>query len=140
MTNFNQILLIDNDLLLMDTLEMVLEAEGFAARVFGSSPKALNYLEGQKEAQQPMPDLILCDQIMPEMTGLELFELLKADHQLGYLPFILLTGDVSKKASKDELGLDGVVIKPFHLSELLDEVNRVLHQAVGFHEASACIV
>lgn len=69
-----------------------------------SGARALEYLEEHK------PDLILLDLKMPEMSGDELFRLIRAEKRLADIPIVFLTGDES--GSAEGLGAEGVIQKP----------------------------
>jgi|SRR5438270_1986828 len=77
-------------------------------------------------------DLILCDRMMPEMTGLETLAEVRKREGRAATPFVFLTA----KAQKDEideglrLGATRYLTKPFEPKELLAEVNGLLlHRA-----------
>ena len=73
-------------------------------------------------------DLILCDRMMPEMSGME--TLTEVRRRRSDLPFVFLTA----KAQKDEIdeglrmGAARYLTKPFEPAQLLGEVNRILGQ------------
>ena len=75
------------------------------------------------------PDLILLDLMMPDIDGWEVYQCIKADHDLNHIPVIVVT---AKAQSIDKmLGLhiakvDDYITKPFGPTELLASVERVL--------------
>ncbi len=81
-------------------------------------------------AKEHLPDLILCDVMMPKMTGFEVLESLRQDAQLATIPFILLTAKVDHQAFRQgmELGADDYLTKPFSLDELLHAITTRLAQ------------
>ena len=70
------------------------------------------------------PDLILLDIEMPVMNGFEALESLKANNSWADIPVIFLTGtaDASIEKKSSELGADGIIIKPFSPSGLLERI------------------
>ena len=82
--------------------------------------EAENGREGTAMAIKFIPDLIICDIMMPVMTGIELCNKLKNDERTSHVPIILLT---AKSGNKNELegvktGADDYITKPFN-SEIL---------------------
>ena len=68
------------------------------------------------------PDAILLDVLLPDMTGLEFLDRLRAS-SIGAIPVITMTGSVLPDAPLREKGARGVLRKPFSLRELQDAVN-----------------
>ena len=98
----------DDGLVLLNTATM-LEELGHRALAAGSAAQALEIL-----AREPGIDLIVTDQVMPRVTGLELVDTIRADHPL--LPVVLVTGHANLM-----LGTRTAVTKltkPFRLDDL----------------------
>jgi DNA-binding response OmpR family regulator len=74
-------------------------------------------------------DLLITDNNMPGMTGLELVTKLRSEHMT--LPVIIASGTVSEEELERHLWLklDATLIKPFTIEELLDMVKKVLRAA-----------
>ncbi|MDJ0624472.1 MAG: response regulator, partial [Desulfocapsaceae bacterium] len=70
----------------------------------------------QKLAEDPLPDLVLLDIVMPDMDGYELCESLKADPRTKDIPVIFITAvsEVMDDAKAFELGAVDYVPKPFN--------------------------
>lgn len=111
------ILLVDDDLLLQDTLLAMLHALDHRATTAHSGAEALALL-----AAGPMPDLVILDVNMPGMDGLEVLRHLRKDHPA--LPVIIISG--LKDSRLDPiLATDSAVAflpKPFTLVELSEEM------------------
>jgi len=81
--------------------------------------------------EQP-PDAIVLDVLMPETTGLELCERLKADPVTRLIPIVLLTGsEGGTLVAADAAGADAFVRKPFSPLELLSVVERLVGGVYG---------
>jgi signal transduction histidine kinase/AraC-like DNA-binding protein len=82
--------------------------------------EAANGREGLDQARAQVPDLILCDIMMPEMDGEELCRAVRADPELAYLPVVMLTARASRESRLSALegGADDYLVKPFDPAEL----------------------
>ncbi|MEE4177728.1 MAG: two-component regulator propeller domain-containing protein [Bacteroides sp.] len=90
--------------------------------------EASNALEGQKLAMDMIPDLIICDIMMPGMDGFEFCKELKNDIKTSHIPIILLTAlsGQDEKIQGLETGADDYLTKPFNPRELLARVNNLI--------------
>lgn len=84
--------------------------------------------EGLKIAVDKMPDLIVSDLMMPKMDGLELCQIIKSDFRTSHIPVIILTAKagLGNKIEGLVTGADVYLTKPFHVEELLVQVNRLI--------------
>lgn len=84
--------------------------------------------EGLGRAEAEIPDAILLDVMMPDIDGLALFEQLQANPTTQAIPVIFLTAKVqpSDQARFSELGIAGVIAKPFDPLKLADQVAEIL--------------
>jgi len=105
----NSILIVDDNSSTIDVLLDILSND-YSIRVAKNGAKALEI------ANQSMPDLILLDIVMPEMSGYEVLEELKASPQTQHIPVVFITG--LKDAEDEERGLDlgaaDFINKPFN--------------------------
>lgn len=88
---------------------------------------AANGVEGLKLAKSQSFDLFLLDVVLPQMDGLTLCRMLKADPQTARVPLYMLTAK-QKKADVEEAtraGADGYIHKPFRGAELIELVERL---------------
>ncbi|MFM2375985.1 MAG: hypothetical protein RLZZ165_1082 [Bacteroidota bacterium] len=79
---------------------------------------------GIQKAREEMPDLILCDIMMPEMDGYGVLFLLNKDPKTAGIPFIFLTAKADKSEIRKgmNLGADDYLTKPYDEMELLDAI------------------
>lgn len=82
--------------------------------------EAENGRQGLAAARAAVPDLILCDIMMPEMDGEELCAAVRADPELAFLPVVMLTARASRRSRLSALegGADDYLVKPFDPREL----------------------
>jgi len=119
-----KILIVDDDRALRQTLAAALEAEGYAVAEAGDGR------EGLEKALKGTVDLVVCDVVMPSLTGLELCRKLReAGRQV---PVIVLSGRKKKEMDKVlglELGGDDYLTKPFGTDEFIARVHAVLRRS-----------
>ena len=116
------ILLIEDNKEILENLTEYLEIEGY--RILGAN----NGRKGFELAMEFIPDLIICDVLMPEMDGHEVLHLLLATSKTHEIPFIFSTS-MSEKVDRNEalaLGADDYIIKPFDMELLLKMINAWL--------------
>jgi len=116
-TRNNIVLTVDDDPVILNTVFEVLRHE-YTVRPFNSGEAALSYLKNN------YADIILLDHNMPNMTGLELLEILQGDPRTKSIPVIFLTGseDSEDEVKALEIGAMDYLLKPFKPSSLLTRV------------------
>ncbi len=103
----------------------------YTASIFRSEYKvieAINGKEGFDMAGQYVPDIIISDLLMPEMSGDVFCKKIKKDERTSHIPFILLTAVTSKESEKEALkiGADDYITKPFDINILRIKVDNLL--------------
>jgi len=86
--------------------------------------------EGLSVAMKEVPDLVICDVMMPVMDGLEFTEQLKTNTATSHIPVIMLTAKnlEEHRAEGYEHGADSYITKPFHSKVLLARIENLLRQ------------
>jgi DNA-binding response OmpR family regulator len=118
------VLVVDDDSSLRVLVTKALEANGYAVTQ-ASDGLAASELLGQAT---PLPDLLICDIMMPTIDGFSLARLIKGRAELRGIPIIFLT---ARAAAEDvvhgiKLGAKHYLQKPFKLKELIDKVDKLL--------------
>jgi DNA-binding response OmpR family regulator len=105
--------------------ESLLRHQGFEVDVAGSAEVALAIVESRT------PDLVLLDINLPDMTGIELAQLLRERHSLAHVPLVFLTGeeDMDRRAEAIAAGGDDFLSKPIRPRHLLANVNSRIGRA-----------
>ena len=113
-----RILVIEDDASVLDNLEDILTLENF--QVF----TARNGREGVDVALRQLPDLIVCDVMMPEMDGYAVVKCLREEPATKTIPFIFLTAKAERLDYREgmESGADDYVTKPFRPQELINAI------------------
>jgi DNA-binding response OmpR family regulator len=123
-----KVLVIEDENALLEEILDMLRLENFTA------VGAPNGLVGVALARQHLPDLILCDVIMPELDGFGVLQELRRDSITATIPFIFLTARAEREAMRKgmELGADDYLTKPFMQAELLAAIRTRLdkHAAI----------
>jgi two-component system sensor histidine kinase/response regulator len=120
-----KILLIeDSDDLRADIVEM-LQLEGFTML------EASDGRSGLELALTQLPDLIVCDVMMPYMDGYEVLEKVRSHPLTATIPFVFLTSRAEHDSQRYgmRLGADDYLAKPFNVAELLAVINVQLKKA-----------
>lgn len=117
-----QLLIIDDDHAIQQLLQRILTKSGYSVSVV-SDGKA-----GIAQAQEQHPALIICDWLMPNMSGLEVCRTIKSLPELSTTFFILLTSlsSIEDRVQGLDAGADDFLFKPFQVSELLARVRAGL--------------
>ncbi|MDT0557087.1 two-component regulator propeller domain-containing protein [Ichthyenterobacterium sp. W332] len=115
-------------ILVVDDEDDILE---FVSSLFKDTYQVFALNDSQKAmeiAKQSLPDLIISDIMMPEISGLELCNQLKKDPLTSHIPIILLTAKVTKDQQRDglETGADAYVTKPFDTETLKIRVAKLI--------------
>lgn len=112
------ILIVDDQLSAREVLRGLLQGQGYHLAFAKSGPEAL------AKAQELVPDLILLDVMMPEMTGFEVCQALRAHFVLAEVPIIMITAleDTDSRVKGIEAGADDFITKPFNAVELLARI------------------
>lgn len=118
-----RILLVDDDAAITSALGALLMRSGFDVRI------ADDGLAGLAEVEREVPDLVVCDVIMPHVDGREFVRRIRA-RELG-LPIILLTqvGESWERSAALDEGADDYLNKPFDPHELISRIRAVLRRS-----------
>ncbi len=116
-----KILIADDDEGLLKLSNMILKREGYDIKTVGNGKELLDLiLSGEKF------DVVLTDNNMDEMTGLEVLKALRANPEFKYLPVVLRTAKHSAELQKEVEALGAVFLKKPHSP---DELKRALEEA-----------
>jgi len=91
---------------------------------------AANGKQGLEIALAHVPDLIISDVMMPEMTGMELCSTIKQNFETSHIPFMILSAKDALEAKLEGLGLgaDYYFSKPLSIQQLLLTINNLFEQ------------
>jgi len=125
-----KILVIEDEELVRENLVEMLEAEDF------ETISAVNGRIGLDMAFSDIPDLILCDVMMPEMDGYSVVTRLRDNPKTATIPLIFLTAKAGKAHIRQgmDLGADDYLTKPFTRAELLSAIMSRLEKQAAMYK------
>ena len=131
--------LIDKDKPLILIAEDNEDLRAYIKEIFINNFQILEAENGKcalKLAQENLPDLIISDWMMPQMTGVELCEKIKSNAKTSHIPVIILTSKSSNESKLTglETGADDYITKPFNASLLEVRVKNILENRKRLRE------
>lgn len=116
------ILLVDDELGLREAVKAYLTDSEFVVSAAANAKEAWGILEHQ------VPDLVISDIMMPQVSGYEFLQQLRADSRFAHLPVVFLTarGMTGDRISGYQAGCDAYLSKPFDPDELVAIVENLL--------------
>lgn len=121
-----RIIVIDDEPEVRQLVQAILQTKGHEVYCAAGGEEAL------EEAQRETPDLIICDLMMPRVSGLEVLKRLRRDEELAAVPVIVISelGDEARPPDFwiQTLGVDDYVQKPFEPLELLGRVEFIFRR------------
>lgn len=124
------VLLIEDNLEMRENTAEIIELANYEVLT------AQNGKEGVDIAKKQLPDLIICDIMMPEMDGYGVLYILSKDPSTCAIPFVFLTAKAEKSEFRKgmNLGADDYVTKPFEEMELLSVIESRLERSQLFKQ------
>lgn len=121
----NKILIIEDNLDIRENISELLQLSGYETLEAG------NGKEGVRIALEVLPDLILCDIMMPELDGYGVLHILSRHEETLRIPFVFLTAKADKIDVRKgmTLGADDYITKPFDESDLLTAIENRLRKS-----------
>lgn len=129
-SNAKKILVVDDEPDVTDLIAYHLKAKGYQVESLNSPHASIGV------ARSLVPDLVILDVMMPELNGIQICRMLRADPQLKNVPVIFLTAKAEEgdRILGFEVGADDYICKPFSMRELVLRVQSLLRR---YNEGSA---
>jgi DNA-binding NarL/FixJ family response regulator len=126
-----QLLLIDDDPNLVLLVKDYLELRGYTVITAKNGRDALKVFE------KDMPNLIICDVMMPEMDGYTFVKKVRENPQTSWLPVLFLSakGQIQDRVTGLSKGADVYMVKPFEPDELVAQIEASLKQSERMRQA-----
>lgn len=121
------ILIIEDDADIAESLNYNFKREGFRVTVAESAEKGLRLALDEKQT----PSLVILDLMLPGMSGMELCRRLRREATTENTPIIMLTAKAAEtdKIAGLDIGADDYIVKPFSVKEVIARVRAVLRRA-----------
>tara|TARA_R110002049_G_scaffold71370_1_gene183877 strand:- start:40852 stop:41904 length:1053 start_codon:yes stop_codon:yes gene_type:complete len=121
----NKVLLIEDDVILRENTAELLELSNYDVIT------APNGKKGVEIAISNLPDIIVCDIMMPLLDGYGVLEALAKNNETKHIPFIFLSAKTERKDVRKgmDLGADDYITKPFEEDELISAIESRLAKA-----------
>jgi DNA-binding response OmpR family regulator len=112
------VLIVDDDPAIRELIAEILDEAGYTVLEADCGRQALRL------AQEHVPTVVLVDQMLPDMSGLDVLERLRAQAASRYIPVVLVSGLAHQLAGGDH-GADRVLAKPFDIIDLIEQVDAL---------------
>lgn len=130
-TQMKRILIVDDEVDVTDLLTYHLRARGYDAQAIN------NPIEIMDHARSFAPDLVILDVMMPDLNGIQICRMLRADRALKRVPIIFLSAKTEEgdRIEGLEVGGDDYICKPFSPKELVLRVQSIFRRVAGDGES-----
>jgi EAL domain-containing protein (putative c-di-GMP-specific phosphodiesterase class I)/CheY-like chemotaxis protein len=128
----SKILVIEDETLIRENMEDILRFSGYEVVSAGDG------VEGVAAVMSNLPDLIICDIMLPGMNGFDLLHAVRTNSETKNIPFIFVSALSSRSDLRTgmELGADDYISKPFEANELIQAVETRLKRAKDQEETN----
>ena len=117
-----RILVVDDELDIAENIAALLNAKGHKTTIAADGP------EGLRLARKELPDLVLLDVMLPQMSGTDVCRILRQESRTSKLKIVMVTG-LGRGGDVEEAfaaGADDYLIKPFDSARLFKKIEKVL--------------
>ena len=132
-----KVLLIEDDAVLRENTAELLELSEYDVTT------AQNGKIGIETAKNLLPDIVVCDIMMPELDGYGVLEFLSKEESTKHIPFIFLSAKTERKDVRKgmDLGADDYITKPFSEDELISAIeSRIAKALILKEERENCLL
>lgn len=119
-----KILIVDDETDVTDLVAYTLKSKGFVVETVNDPNRSIGI------ARTFLPDLVILDVMMPDLSGIQICRMLRADAKLKKVPVVFLTAkaEESDRIQGLETGADDYICKPFSTKELVLRVQTILRR------------
>lgn len=117
MRNLKKIIVVDDSLDILDSVEMMLDMEGFEVLKYEKGSEMYNSLKPCSK-----PDVILMDMWLSGEDGRDICRLIKKHQDYKDIPVVIMSASRNLSASALESGANDFIPKPFDLTEIVEKI------------------
>ncbi|MCA6068206.1 response regulator [Chryseobacterium sp. RG1] len=119
-----RILIFDDDVAILEVVTIIFEENGYEVKISETSHDIL------EKVGECKPDIILMDNWIPKIGGVEATKILKNNEEFKHIPVIYMTANNNIAALASEAQADDYISKPFNLDDLEDKVAKYVKEQV----------
>lgn len=118
------VLIVEDEPFILEALSFLLTREGLSVSTFTNGKGCLERIQSVK------PDLVILDMMLPNKSGMQILEELRAISEYANLPVLMLTAKGQKKdrIAAEQAGVSLFMTKPFANKEIIQNVHRLLNR------------
>ena len=117
-TRAKKIMIVDDEPAIAETLQFILEEEGYSVMTSSDGTVLEKYMNGST------PDLILLDYWLPKKNGDEIAKALKSRKDTQHIPIIMMSASNNIRDIAREAGVNDFIPKPFDCEDIIDKVHK----------------
>ena len=119
-----RVLIAEDEANIAELLQFLLQREGYETQMVFDGSAAL------AAAREAVPDAVVLDAMLPNLSGYEVLKALRADASLKAVPVLMLTAKGQDKDRKlaEDLGVNAFITKPFANNDVIACVARLLRE------------
>lgn len=116
-----QILIVEDESNIVESLRFILEQAGFEVEIVSDGKAALSRLRRDRF------DAVVLDLMLPGMNGFDVLKAMRADAELASLPVLVLTakGQAQDRKTAEAIGANAFITKPFSNAEVVEQVRAL---------------
>jgi CheY-like chemotaxis protein len=115
-----KILIFDDDKVILEVITIIFEEGGYEVEISETSHDII------QKVSQFQPDVILMDNWIPNIGGVEATKLLKSNEEFKQIPVIYITANSDITALAESAQADDYIAKPFNLDDLEEKVAKYM--------------
>jgi len=119
-----KILIFDDDVAILEVVTIIFEENGYDVKISETSHDIL------EKVGECKPDVILMDNWIPKIGGVEATKILKNNEEFKHIPVIYMTANNNIAALASEALADDYISKPFNLDDLEEKVAKYIKEQV----------
>lgn len=119
-----KILIFDDDVAILEVVTIIFEENGYEVKISETSHDIL------EKVGECKPDVILMDNWIPKIGGVEATKILKNNEEFKHIPVIYMTANNNIAALAAEALADDYISKPFNLDDLEEKVAKYIREQV----------